>query len=283
MKKNLVAILLLLPLFSYSQTTCTLESRQKLEEMLSQLSQEDLSGKTSNELVIAIGMEFLKTPYVEKTLELPGEEKLVINLTGLDCTTFVETVITLARLAEEGKFTFQAFEKELEILRYRDGINEGYPSRLHYFSDWIYENQEKKIIKNITEEIGGSPYPNAPSFMSENPKFYAQLADPANLAEIKIAEAAIKERSYFYIPKAKISMLEKNIQSGDIIAITTSMPNLDVVHTGFAIEKNGRIHLLHASSKNMQVEISEKPLSEYLAGNKSQSGIMVSRLQVPTD
>ncbi len=88
------SILRLLRLFTFfltlqsitAQTTCTLESRQKLDEMLSQLSQEDLSGKTSNELVIEIGKIFLKTPYVEKTLELPGEEKLVINLTGLDCT-----------------------------------------------------------------------------------------------------------------------------------------------------------------------------------------------------
>ncbi|WP_373397222.1 N-acetylmuramoyl-L-alanine amidase-like domain-containing protein [Algoriphagus halophilus] len=75
--------------------------------------------------------------------------------------------------------------------------------------------------------------------------------------------------------------MEKEIQSGDLIAITTSMSNLDVVHTGFAIEKNGRIHLLHASSKNQEVEISEKPLSDYLAGNKSQSGIMVARLVAP--
>lgn len=273
-----IFLLLFLPIISYSQTTCTLESRQKLEEMLSKLSQEDLSGKTSNELLIEIGKEFLKTPYVEKTLELPGEEKLVINLTGLDCTTFVETVITLTKLAVEEEFTFEAFETQLETLRYRDGINEGYPSRLHYFSDWIYQNQEKKIIQDITQEIGGTPYPNAPSFMSENPKFYAQLADPANLAEIKTAESDVKERSYFYIPKAEIKSLEKNIQSGDIIAITTSMSNLDIVHTGFAIEKNGRIHLMHASSKNMLVEISDKPLSEYLAGNKSQSGIIVSRL-----
>lgn len=251
--------------------------------MLSQLSQEDLSGKTSNDLVIGIGKEFLKTPYLEKTLELPGEEKLVINLMGLDCTTFVETVITLTRLAEEGQFTFEAFEKELENLRYRNGINEGYPSRLHYFSDWISENQEKGILTDITQEIGGSPYPNAPSFMSENPQFYAQLAEPANLIEIKIVEAAIKTRSYFFIPKAEIEGLEKNIRSGDIIAITTSMSNLDIVHTGFAIEKNGRIHLMHASSKNMLVEISEKPLSEYLAGNKSQSGIMVSRLMTVSE
>ncbi|PZX52130.1 uncharacterized protein DUF1460 [Algoriphagus ratkowskyi] len=246
--------------------------------MLSHLSQEDLSSKTTNELVIEIGKEFLKTPYVEKTLELPGEEKLVINLMGLDCTTFVETVITLTRLAEEGEFTFEAFEKELKNLRYRDGVNEGYPSRLHYFSDWIAENQEKGILTDITAKIGGSPYPNAPSFMSENPKFYEQLANPANLAEIKTAEATIKERTYFFIPKTEIKSLEKNIRSGDIIAITTSMSNLDIVHTGFAIEKNGRIHLMHASSKNMLVEISEKPLSEYLAGNKSHSGIIVSRL-----
>lgn len=246
--------------------------------MLSQLSQEDLGDKSPNELAIEIGKKFLKTPYVEKTLELPGAEKLVINLTGLDCTTFVETVITLTRLAEESEFTFEEFEKELAHLRYRDGVNKGYPSRLHYFSDWIYENQAKGIIKDITVDIGGSPYPNAPSFMSENPKFYAQLVDPANLATIKTTESEIKERSYFYIPKAEIAKLEKSIQSGDIIAITTSMSNLDIVHTGFAIEKNGRIHLMHASSKNSEVEISELPLADYLKANKTQSGIIVSRL-----
>ncbi|MEB2777918.1 DUF1460 domain-containing protein [Algoriphagus sp. D3-2-R+10] len=273
-----LSLFLLLPFLSQAQTVCSLESRQKLEGMLSQLSEAGLSEKSANELVIHIGTEFLSTPYMDKTLELPGEEKLVINLTGLDCTTYLETVVTLVRLAEKGEFTFEAFEKELEVLRYRNKENQGYPSRLHYFSDWIYENEQKGIIRNITAEIGGSSYPNAPSFMSENPKFYAQLAKPENLAEIKNTEAVIKERSYFYIPKAEITVLEKNIQSGDLIAITTSMDNLDIVHTGFAIEKNGRIHLLHASSKNMEVEISEKPLSEYLAGNKSQSGIMVSRL-----
>ena len=114
--------------------------------------------------------------------------------------------------------------------------------------------------------------------MSQNPKFYPQLSESENLEAIQITENQIQKRNYFYIPKAEISRLEENIKSGDIIAITTSMPNLDIVHTGFALKQNGRIHLLHASSKNMKVEISEKPLSEYLAGNKSQSGIIVSRL-----
>ncbi len=256
-----------------------MENMERLDEALSRVSQVTVTTeKSANELTIEIGQWFLETPYVEKTLELPGDEKLVINLTGLDCTTYLETVVTLARLALKNEFGFAAFEQELERIRYRDGVNNGYPSRLHYFSDWIYQNQQKGILRDITEEIGGKPYPNQPSFMSENPKFYPQLSDPDNLTQIKITESEIKARTYSYIPKEEISSLEKNIRSGDLIAITTSIVNLDIVHVGFAMEKNGRIHLLHASSKNKKVEISELPLSDYLKANKSQSGIMVGRL-----
>lgn len=268
-------------LFTQAQTVCSLESREKLELFLEKLDESNLSGKSPNELNTMIGQWFLETPYVEKTLEVPGSEKLVINLMGVDCTTFLETVVTLTRLAERQEFTFDAFEKNLEELRYREGKNQGYPSRLHYFSDWIFDNQKKGIITDVTPEVGGVPYPNQPTFMSENPQFYPQLSDSKNLDEIKITEGMIQKRGYYFIPKTEISRLEKNIQSGDLIAITTSMSNLDIVHTGFAIEKNGRIHLLHASSKNQEVEISEKPLSDYLAGNKSQSGIMVARLVAP--
>jgi hypothetical protein len=278
LKYYILLLFLILPLFSQAQTICTLESRQKLEEMFNQFSQEDLSSKSPNELVITIGKEFLKTPYVEKTLEIPGEEKLVINLTGLDCTTYLETVVTLVRLAAQGEFTFGAFEKELENLRYRNSENQGYPSRLHYFSDWIYVNEKKGILKDITQEIGGKPYENKPTFMAKNPQYYPQLSNKENLEQIQNTEAAIAIRDYFYIPKDQIQSLEKNIQSGDLISITSSMANLDIVHTGFAIAKNGRIHLMHASSKNGEVEISFLPLSDYLKGNKSQSGIIVSRL-----
>lgn len=281
MRSLFLVFFLISSLFTQAQTVCSLESREKLEGFLDKLSEGEYSDKSPNELNIEIGQWFLETPYVEKTLELPGNEKLVVNLTGLDCTTFLETVVTLTRLAERQEFTFDAFEKNLEELRYREGKNQGYPSRLHYFSDWIFDNQEKGIITDVTAEVGGTPYPNQPTFMSENPQFYPQLSNSKNLDEIKITEGMIQKRGYYFIPKTEISRLEKEIQSGDLIAITTSMSNLDVVHTGFAIEKNGRIHLLHASSKNQEVEISEKPLSDYLAGNKSQSGIMVARLVAP--
>lgn len=276
-------LFLLITFFAKGQTVCTLESRERLDSVLNILSQEDNSQKSMNDLTIEIGTWFLNTPYVEKTLELPGEEKLVVNLQGLDCTTYLETVVSLARVAKEGDLTFEVFEQELEKLRYRNGTNDGYPSRLHYFSDWIYQNEVKGIVVDISKEIGGSVYENNPSFMTSNPKFYPQLSNQEYINELKKTESEIKTRSYYFLPKAEISSQESKIKSGDLIAITTPMTNLDIVHVGFAIEKNGRIHLLHASSGSKKVEISEKPLSEYLMANKSQSGIMVSRLVDPAN
>jgi hypothetical protein len=275
---KILLLFLFLPFFSKAQTVCTPESRQKLEQSLERISSLDSTNKTSGELAAEIGQWFIGTPYVAKTLELPGKEQLVIDLMGVDCTTYLESVIALMQLAQKGETSMEAFERELELIRYRDGSNAGYASRLHYFSDWMYANGEKGFFRDITAEIGGVAYPNQPTFMSENPQFYQQLADLKNLTAIKATEATIATRSYFFIPKKDISNLEKSIQTGDIIAITTSLDKLDMVHVGFAFEKNGRIHLLHASSKNKEVEISTLPLSEYLAGNKSQSGIMVSRL-----
>lgn len=285
MKKILLSILPFLflnaSLFAQETTVCSLESRKRLEKLLQDFSQGNASAKTTQELISEIGKSFLGTAYVEKSLELPGEEKLVINLLGLDCTTYLESVVGLTQTIKEQNFSFEGFEKKLEQLRYLNGKNSGYSSRLHYFSDWIYENHEKGLLKDITKEIGGETYPNQPSFMSENPRFYPQLADLALAEKIKERETIIKTRPYFFIPKDKIETLENQIENGDLIAITTPLKNLDIVHVGFAVRQNGRIHLMHASSVSRKVEISTLPLSEYLLGNKSQSGIMVSRLILP--
>lgn len=277
-KTFILVSLLFIPFSIQGQTVCTPESRARLEKALALLPTLD-ANSSKNELVVEIGKSFMGTPYVEKTLEIPGPEQLVIDLQGVDCTTYLESVVTLARMAKEGKNDFETFEKELETLRYRNGKNEGYTSRLHYFSDWIAINQDKGILTDITEQIGGVSYENKPTFMTENPQFYPQLSDRENVERLQNIESSIRLREYFFIPKDQISAHESLIQSGDLIAITTSISNLDMVHVGFAVEQNGRIHLMHASSAKQEVEISKKPLHDYLAGNRSQSGIMVARLK----
>lgn len=274
-------LIFFLPLFASGQTICSNESRNQLDSTLLALSKMNIAQKPIHEIVLTIGTSLLNKSYVEKTLEIEGDEKLVINLMGLDCTTYLESVITLARIAKLGNFTFEDYEKELEFLRYRDGKNKGYPSRLHYFSDWIYDNHKKEILKDITKRVGGVNYENNPSFMSENPKFYPQLTNEEFVDQIKFSESEIKSRTYHYLPKETVAIHEDKIQSGDLIAITISMENLDISHVGIAVEQNGRIHLLHASSKAKKVVISEKPLSDYLIDHKTQTGIMVCRLNEP--
>ena len=68
---------------------------------------------------------------------------------------------------------------------------------------------------------------------------------------------------------------------GDIIAITTNLPGLDVAHVGMAEYINGTLHLLHASSTLGKVVVSEEPLSQMLRNNKSWSGIRVVRMSHP--
>ena len=68
---------------------------------------------------------------------------------------------------------------------------------------------------------------------------------------------------------------------GDIIAITTNLPGLDVAHVGIAEYINGKLHLLHASSTLGKVVVSEEPLRQMLRNHKSWSGIRVVRMSHP--
>src|SRR3989304_5615642 len=55
-----------------------------------------LSDKPISEIISEIGRSFLNTEYKALTLEKEGKEQLVIHLTGLDCTTFLENTLTLS-------------------------------------------------------------------------------------------------------------------------------------------------------------------------------------------
>ena len=242
-----------------------------------------LSEKPINEIIIEIGKSFMKTEYVAHTLEKDGDEQLVINLTGLDCTTFLETSLTFARCIKKGKTSFEDYQNELTFIRYRDGKLNKYPSRLHYFSDWIYNNQQKGIVKDITEEIGGKEIKFNVDFMSENPKYYTQLKDnPEFIPVISKQEDEINSRQYYYIPENDIEKIESKIQSGDLIALTTSDKGLDIGHVGLAIKmENGRIHFLHAPLAGSKVQITETPLSDYAKKIKKHTGIIVLRVLEP--
>ncbi|MFV0520824.1 MAG: N-acetylmuramoyl-L-alanine amidase-like domain-containing protein [Mangrovibacterium sp.] len=229
--------------------------------------------------VILVGKSFLNTPYVSNTLEGNKREKLVINLSWVDCTTFVEYVLAIARSVHYGDSSFSEFRRELQEIRYRDGKLADYNSRLHYFSDWLYNNEQMGILVKLDSSFQQSYYKPI-NFMSNHQNNYPILKNNKSLlTEIKATEQALSSRKQFFIPKSNIADCESEFRNGDIVGITTNIAGLDIVHVGFIIFECGRAHLLHASSEKHKVVISEEPLADYLIRLKNRTGIMIARPQ----
>jgi hypothetical protein len=232
------------------------------------------------DIAIKTAALLINSPYKPGTLEITQDETLIINLTAFDCVTLVETSVAFAEIITGSKSVFTQYCEALRGIRYRNGIIDQYPSRLHYFEDWILDNTRKGILMDITKDIGGIPYLKKVSYMSQHFVEYEKLKDePAFVDAIKAAEDHINQHDFYYIPKDKLDQVQSFIHPGDIIAITTTQEGMDISHTGFAYWKDGELCLLHASSEFKKVMITQKPMKEYLACNKSQTGIMVLRLQ----
>ncbi|MEE1961732.1 N-acetylmuramoyl-L-alanine amidase-like domain-containing protein [Allomuricauda taeanensis] len=239
---------------------------------------EKTQASSLGDTIMVVGKSFLGIPYVEKTLEVGDTETLVVNFSGLDCTTFVENVMAFSLMLRDRETDFDAFVKNLETIRYRNGELNGYPSRLHYFTEWIRNNEKKELVKDITAEIGGVALEKSIDFMGTHRDLYPFLASDENFQAMQQVEQNLAQEKLCYLPKEDIQSKEHLIHSGDIIALATSIKGLDVTHTGIAIHQpDGRLHLLHASSKNGEVEISELPLADYLKNIKSNIGIIVAR------
>ena len=243
----------------------------------------NLKSKPISDVLASIGESFIGTEYKAYTLETEEHEKLVVNLTGLDCTTFLENTIVFARLIKKDSTTFENFLKELTLIRYRDGIINTYTSRLHYFSDWIFNNVKKNIIKDITMELGGVPLNFYLDYMSSHPILYKQLKEtPSFIPIMQNQEYSINKRTYFYIPKDRVRFVEDKLKEGDLIAFTSSVKGLDINHVGIAIkQKDGRIHMLHAPQTDTKVQITKYPLSDYILKLNKDTGIIVLRVLEP--
>jgi len=255
------------------------------EEKIKIAEEKNLYEKPINEVIVEIGKSFIGTEYKGFVLEEEGEEHLVVNLRELDCTTYLENVLTIARCIKQNDTSFQNYLHELQYIRYRRGIINNYTSRLHYFSDWIHDNFFKYVVRDITKEIGGEKVRFKLDYMSSHPNGYRQLSDnPEFLSVIKKTEREISKREYYFISKSKIEEIESKIDNGDMIAFTSNIKGLDVNHVGIAVRTEGkRIHILHSPEPGTKVQITPLALPEYISKLKHDTGIIVFRAFEPTE
>lgn len=242
--------------------------------------------KTPNERVAWFGRQFLGTPYVAHTLECDsadGREYLSVNLDELDCTTFVETVTTLAITLGEGRTSWRDYIYNLERLRYRGGEMNGYASRLHYICDWVVDNSARGLIRDVTDRFGNVRHAvKTIDFMSRHRDRYPMLADSATFEKVRAVEQGYRGHRYPYLRSSDLGdkTVIASLRSGDIVALTSSLKDLDVTHMGLIIKDDKGIpHLLHASSSLGKVVLSDEPLAEFMRRNRSLTGIRVIRVQ----
>ena len=235
-----------------------------------------------------IGRSFVGTAYVPGTLEVEGPESVVINFRGLDCVTFVENVFAMSRfvrtaearrLLGDRKSAEDFYESILSEHRYRNGQVRGYTSRLHYFSDWVGDNHQRGLVRDISAELRGIVDSEAIDFMSTHTDAYAQLVDMSNVSLIKETEERLSAVGRVYVPENRINEVVQEIHDGDIIAATSTLAGLDVAHTGLALWIDETLHLLHAPLVGAAVQISETSLAERINKIEGQDGIIIARPQ----
>ena len=236
--------------------------------------------------MIYYGKKFLDVPYAAHTLEVGDEEKLVVNLSQMDCTTFVEYVAALSMCDVKGQGRFRDFCDNLTRIRYRNGVIDGYASRLHYFTWWGEDNEKMNIVEEIVSDE--APFTAVQTvqidYMSSHPLLYKRLRSDAGLIPlIKEYERATNGKQYRYIPKSRLGGTREQLASvcsGDIVSIITNKRGLDTSHVGIAVWQDGHLHLMHASSLKKKVVLDSETFYNYSKKQASQLGIRVYRMKL---
>jgi hypothetical protein len=232
---------------------------------------------------VAVGLALLGTPYVNYTLEIDNHiESPSVNLRGVDCWTYFEISLGFARMLEikSGNYTPQDLLAMIEIDRYRDGRCNGvYTSRLHYLEDWIYDNERRGLVVNLTRSLGGVPMRGR--YLNEMSKYWYDSRYLRNnrelVPEMRQIEDRIVSRNVYHIPKSQVPAIESRIQSGDVICISGNGPEGFTEHVGLAYrDRAGVLRFMHASKDARRV-IVDVPLDRYLYRYRKFAGIMVVR------
>lgn len=241
----------------------------------------------SPERFVFYAKALIGTPYVGHTLEKhAGQgERLEVNMRQMDCCTFIENVLALTLATDSA--TYEEFRHQLQRVRYRDGIVDGYASRNHYFAQWVESGKRIGIVEPVDK--GDAVQTLNLNYMTSHREQYRGIRDDD--AQYRLVGRYEREESgrrvrYFTREALRRSdtgedggTLRRAIKTGDILGIVTRKQGLDTTHLGIAVWcEDGKLHLLNASSLHKKVVLEEKTLYQYMTTQPSQLGVRVVRV-----
>ncbi len=238
------------------------------------------------EFIARTATQQLGIPYFNQP-QSAKPERFSISLNTFQCVSLVETSMALARCIWRKERSEGCFVDEVQQSRYRDGEVDGYASRLHYFFDWLTNNSERGRLIPLTKALGGKKFwPRRKrklfSIMTNRPKRYPALLNPAVFEDIQSIEDSLNEIQPFVLNGKQLRKLNHKLKDGDVIAVVTSVKGILVSHTGFVLKTpDGKARLLHASSYHKRVVLSEGDIANYINSDPKRLGVLVYRPEHP--
>jgi len=260
----------------------TFVGQEKFQQLMRRGYQAGWASLPLGERVNNFALALRGTPYVNYTLELDDRiEAVSVNMKGMDCWTLFETALAMGRLVamHAPPYSPQEMLRLIELDRYRVGRCTGkFDSRLHHLEQWLYDNEARGLVKNITPSLGGIRLNREMRYMGANPRLYRQLrADPSLVPEFVRIENELSRRGISYIPKSQVAKIEGKLRNGDIICIVTTWHETYTSHVGLASrDSKGVLRFLHASKNHREV-LQDVRLSDYLKQFSKHAGIYVVR------
>lgn len=234
------------------------------------------------ERMARIALELEGIPYKAYTLEIHDHiESPSVNFKGLDCWTFFEITMGMARMLETKKrhYTTSDLLAQIEHTRYRGGVCNGhYLDRIHFLAEWYKDNEKRKTIYDITEKFPTVVMQNQCNEMSKLWKHYRYLKMNPPLRPLMAKhEREMTAMTVKMIPKANVANIEKYLQNGDIIGIARHKDGSYCSHVGIIIkDQKGQSRFMHASTTYQKVVI-DSTISGYLNKFNKHAGILIAR------
>ncbi|MEI8292535.1 MAG: N-acetylmuramoyl-L-alanine amidase-like domain-containing protein [bacterium] len=256
----------------------------KFHRLVKQAHRENWAALPLGERTARVGRALLGTPYVNYTLEIHDHiESPSVNFQGLDCWTFYETSLAFARMLriKNGNYQPEDLLALLELERYRNGRCDGtFLSRIHFLEEVFADNQARGLSINPTRELGGEPLHRQIHEMTSAWKSYRYLRNnPSLLPDMARIQDKVSALPVYHIPKERVASMEKFIQTGDIIAITSRDTSAYTSHVGIAVRQGDTARLMHATSRRDKGRkvILDSRISDYLKRSDDHFGIVIYR------
>jgi len=237
------------------------------------------------ERTMCVAAELLGTPYVNYTLEVDDRiEAPVVNFQGMDCWTFYENALAIARMIQQQPPPYSPVDmlRMVELERYRNGqCNGSYLSRMHQLEEVFADNQRRGLAVNITRQLPGAVrLRRNVREMTLAWKSYRYLRNnPSLLKPMARIEERVSRLPVYHIPKSRVRSVEQYLQNGDICAITSKDESAYTSHVGLILKRNGRAYFVHATSdrdKGRKVVI-DRPITSYVNELPKHAGIIICR------